>query len=325
MNGPIRSYVMLGKDLPTVHLTMFCTAHLQSDADVDRLLHPTASSVAHQTRPTKLWLSVSHEPAVNRQRVLALADRLPAGGRFIVPRSSKSQFEHLRLLCDKYVEQEPASLADTTSSQHWLLFMQGGDAVGRGRAEQFHNLIVTNRVADYDHMTRPGLHSRDVVHISSPVHMMDPHDMVMDAHYMYAVTVRCLHYFLTHTQSIVLHHPTAEHTFIGYLRIPDAKLCQTASTASDPFAYSRHPRRSGASSEADMSEVSLLTYAGQFRNPSASFVQQIQVEEWEKRHLLQLEAEAKHKHAELLRAVYAAPKLTDYMQTLPAPQPPPRC
>ena len=105
---------------------MFCTAHLQSDADVDRLLHPTASSVAHQTRPTKLWLSVSHEPAVNRQRVLALADRLPAGGRFIVPRSSKSQFEHLRLLCDKYVEQEPASLADTTSSQHWLLFMQGG-------------------------------------------------------------------------------------------------------------------------------------------------------------------------------------------------------
>ena len=79
-------------------------------------------------------------------------------------------------------------------------------------------------------------------------------------------------------------------------------------------------------SEPDRADFSTLFHAMRYREPDSSAVlssnQHQSMPEAEKKYLLQLEAVAKRGNAELLRAVYEAPRLTAYMATLPAPQPP---
>ena len=201
-------------------LTVFCGTELTSNADADLLVR-AATSVQRQTRPTLMWICEHHTDTVDEPRLTAqLATALPANSRHIKSRSTKSMFEHYRVLIDKYVEAHPTCLTTEVYS-HWITFVDGDDVIRPGRVQTFSEATEWHRGSWAPHQRASWMapsavgaaRARDILRICHSLHMQS-------SYWEWCVTARLLHFFMQRIGPAALHHPSADLAFIALLYGP---------------------------------------------------------------------------------------------------------
>ena len=202
-------------------LTVFCGAEVTSNADADLLVR-AATSVQRQTRPTLMWICEHHTDTVDEPRLTAqLATALPANSRHIKSRSTKSVFEHYRVLIDKYVEAHPTCLT-TEMYSHWITFVEGEVIIGSGRMQALAKIAEWHRSswapqqrsvwAGQTMVQDSVIHVRDVFRLThSPAHGYHAY------YWEYCITARLLHFFMQRTVPAVTRHLWAQHALLGLL------------------------------------------------------------------------------------------------------------
>jgi hypothetical protein len=129
--------------MPMTKLTLFCASHLNSDDDIHHVV-TMINSVIQQTQSTSLWLSISYNEQVSTLRMEAdiktLFRRVAPGSRYVSCGSRRSQFEHLNLLLQKYINVHPDCIT-TGIYSHWVAFVDDDDEIGYRRMAAFCQLI----------------------------------------------------------------------------------------------------------------------------------------------------------------------------------------
>jgi hypothetical protein len=306
-------------------LSIFCASHITSSSDF-RHLKAAIDSVTQQTRPTKLWLSISHSPNVDHDSVGDwLLQHLPNSSRCIRAKSQKQQFEHYNLLLTAYLKQHPSATSSDEAFHHWISFIDDDDTIGKRRMHAIVSLVRYREREDVRNING-GVPLREAVQVVQD----DGSESVDNEYWQFTVTARLFYWFLERAGPLVRQSRYAD-MFLRYFLLnhkEDGVITNTlfADGSQHPdivYKYSPRPGTEGTMEEEAWKGMTNHLYKKRSEFTDDSYVEYMMNEVHmdvlglNKQQVREFAQKFRREKAEQVEAMKNAPYLDEYLRDHP--------